>query len=113
MENIKSMENMGINCNIQYEQSKKTLKNKYHIVFCLDSSGSMSGSRWNNLVECFNNFVQNRKDSKCWDIISIILYNENAHKVCIGKKIKRSKFFSTLGIQKWRNKFCKCIDCCR
>ena len=47
-------------------------------MFTIDGSGSMAGSRWNNLRKAINMFINNLSDE---DMISTIIFNDEA--VCV------------------------------
>jgi len=48
---------------------------KFIMLFTLDISGSMSGSRWNSVTEAVRNFCNNTVDS---DIFGVMLFNDKA-----------------------------------
>lgn len=53
---------------------------KFHHIFVLDSSGSMSGSAWRNLMAGVNEYVENRRSSRvrpCEDLCSVITFNNS------------------------------------
>jgi uncharacterized protein YegL len=51
----------------------------YHYVFALDESGSMGGSRWQQLMISYNTFLQQRAASQGQkDIVSVISYESSA-----------------------------------
>ncbi|KAK1937895.1 hypothetical protein P3T76_009632 [Phytophthora citrophthora] len=52
---------------------------KFHNIFVLDSSGSMSGQPWENLLRACNEFSWNRwKDGGSEDIVSYISFNNES-----------------------------------
>jgi len=48
-----------------------------HLILILDESGSMQ-SYWQDLVCCYNNFIQLRKDQNAKDLVSLILFDDSA-----------------------------------
>ncbi|KAH3757326.1 heat-shock protein 70 [Pelomyxa schiedti] len=54
----------------------------YHIAFCLDESGSMKGTKWEELKEAVNAFVTRRlekfPDGNCGDTACIVTYSSTA-----------------------------------
>jgi hypothetical protein len=54
---------------------------KYHIVFVLDESGSMNGSKWNDLVEAVRGFFNVRLLCGAGDVVTIITFDTTARNV--------------------------------
>jgi len=50
----------------------------YHIIFCLDDSGSMSGKPWQELTFAVKAFVERRLKESNEDVVTIINYNSIA-----------------------------------
>jgi Mg-chelatase subunit ChlD len=50
-------------------------RNNYLVMFTIDGSGSMSGSRWKNVRRAINMFIENLSDE---DMISTIIFNDKA-----------------------------------
>jgi uncharacterized protein YegL len=47
-------------------------------MFTIDGSGSMAGSRWKNVCQAINMFIENLSDE---DMVSTIIFNDEA--VCV------------------------------
>ncbi|KRX04480.1 P-loop containing nucleoside triphosphate hydrolase [Pseudocohnilembus persalinus] len=58
-----------------------------HIIFMLDSSGSMSGKPWQDLMSAFENCIQIKQQSNQNHIVSVIYYESRAHLICNQVKI--------------------------
>jgi uncharacterized protein YegL len=69
-----------------------------HTILVLDQSGSMKGSRWNELIKAVEIFVQLNK-SQTSDLLSVITFDHTATEVM--KKIKFSEY-QTPSTSKWR-----------
>jgi len=60
---------------------------KYHLFFCLDESGSMSGSPWNDLMAAVNAFIQKRIELcqnsgyPIEDLVTVVNYSGNGRVV--------------------------------
>jgi len=53
--------------------------NGFHIVFCLDESGSMSGQKWKDLKSAYNEFLARRlSDQGVADIVSVVQFSHTA-----------------------------------
>jgi hypothetical protein len=50
-------------------------RNHYLVMFTIDGSGSMSGSKWNQVCRAINTFIENLSDE---DMISTIIFNDKA-----------------------------------
>jgi Mg-chelatase subunit ChlD len=48
-------------------------RNRYLVMFTIDGSGSMSGSRWQHVRRAINMFIGNLSDD---DMISTIIFND-------------------------------------
>jgi len=54
--------------------------NGFHIVFCLDQSGSMRGQKWKELKLAYHQFLQRRvADQGMADIVSVIQFSDRPH----------------------------------
>ncbi|KRX04481.1 P-loop containing nucleoside triphosphate hydrolase [Pseudocohnilembus persalinus] len=58
-----------------------------HIIFLLDSSASMGGKPWQDLMSAFENCIQIKQQSNQNHIVSIIYYESRAHLICNQEKI--------------------------
>jgi Mg-chelatase subunit ChlD len=47
----------------------------YHIVFCLDDSGSMGGKPWDDLMLAYRSYLDHTVDA---DFVSVVLFNNTA-----------------------------------
>jgi len=62
----------------------QSLSSKYHLYFCLDQSGSMSGSPWNDLLKAVGAFINKRIElcnssgNKCEDLVTVVNYDDTA-----------------------------------
>eukprot|EP01118_Nematostelium_gracile_P009497 TRINITY_DN3211_c0_g1_i3.p1 TRINITY_DN3211_c0_g1~~TRINITY_DN3211_c0_g1_i3.p1 ORF type:complete len:578 (+),score=46.23 TRINITY_DN3211_c0_g1_i3:546-2279(+) len=62
---------------------------RYHIVFCLDDSGSMQGRNWKDLCQAVYDFISKRLETSDKDLISFVIYNDTAR--VTGEKIPISE----------------------
>jgi uncharacterized protein YegL len=60
----------------------------YHYVLLLDSSGSMGGHRWTNLLAGVNELITARKNNGADDRITIIIFSSKASFFCANKTMK-------------------------
>ncbi|KAG2773692.1 hypothetical protein PC129_g21110 [Phytophthora cactorum] len=64
---------------------------KFHSIFVLDSSGSMHGQPWTNLLYACNEFTINRlNDGGGSDLVSYVTFDNNSHIHCEAKTLKES-----------------------
>eukprot|EP00899_Mesostigma_viride_P011993 jgi/Mesvir1/20795/Mv07900-RA.2 len=56
----------------------------YHVVFALDSSGSMSGQPWQDLLRAVTGFVAQRVSKGAKDLVSVVVYENSATIHCEG-----------------------------
>jgi uncharacterized protein YegL len=60
-----------------FDSSKQTA-GAFHFVFCLDESGSMSGSPWADVTAAYNRLVQRRCSDQCQgDIVSVVTFSSS------------------------------------
>jgi len=68
---------------------------KYHLFFCLDESGSMSGSPWDELINAVDAFIQKRIEmcdsNGCpvEDLVTVVNYGSSARVVFQNKAIQK------------------------
>ena len=60
----------------------------FHYILLLDSSGSMSGDRWTNLLAATNVLIQARIHDGADDRITIIPFHGSAKYFCVDEKLK-------------------------
>eukprot|EP01094_Clydonella_sp_ATCC50884_P025936 TRINITY_DN698_c0_g1_i3.p1 TRINITY_DN698_c0_g1~~TRINITY_DN698_c0_g1_i3.p1 ORF type:complete len:434 (+),score=80.98 TRINITY_DN698_c0_g1_i3:118-1419(+) len=66
----------------EVEKFKKRQRLKYHIIFCLDASGSMCGEDWDSLMEAVWGFLDERHSVQADDLVTVITYSCSADVVC-------------------------------
>jgi len=71
----------------QFECSHASAGGRYHIVFCLDDSGSMSGTPWSDLCVAVDKFISNRISKSSKDVVSIVIHNSTTRIACEQVKI--------------------------
>ncbi|ETP29022.1 hypothetical protein F442_21761 [Phytophthora nicotianae P10297] len=75
----------------QFECVHAVDSGKFHTIFVLDSSGSMSGQPWQNLLHAVSEFTINRlKDGGDNDLVSFITFDNTSHIHCEAKPLKKS-----------------------
>jgi Mg-chelatase subunit ChlD len=71
-----------------FDDSKVPITGAFHIVFCLDESGSMAGGRWTSLQQAYHLFLNQRcNDQAQGDLVSVIQFSRRAHKVLEKKSL--------------------------
>ncbi len=50
------------------------MRNRYLVMFTLDASGSMSGSKWTQLKKAIKSFIDQLEDE---DLVSAIVFNSS------------------------------------
>jgi len=69
---------LGLETKKDDEPKEKEMK-PFHLVMCLDNSGSMAGSRWNALMDCVKKILsEHQNGASSESIVSIILYDGTA-----------------------------------
>ena len=56
-----------------YQIKKENVKCRYAVLFNLDKSGSMMGSKWRNVCNAVETFIQNMGEE---DIVACITFND-------------------------------------
>eukprot|EP00899_Mesostigma_viride_P022218 jgi/Mesvir1/3180/Mv16338-RA.1 len=56
----------------------------YHVVLVLDSSSSMRGRPWQDLLQAVSSFVKERVDNGGQDLVSVVVYSSTANVTCEG-----------------------------
>ena len=76
--NIKTKGNIVLRC-LKFLQERTLLSGSFHVVFCLDKSGSMAGGSWAALQKAFLSFLQMCNSPGALHAISVVLFNSNSH----------------------------------
>lgn len=64
---------------------------RYHLVFCLDASGSMGGSPWSQVVSAYQQTLQRRMSDQAFaDLVTAISFNHTAYTCCSAVDIQRA-----------------------
>jgi len=51
----------------------------FHVIFCLDESGSMMGKPWNDLMDSYRGYIDRRiANQGALDVVSVITFNRSA-----------------------------------
>jgi Mg-chelatase subunit ChlD len=62
-----------------FDDTKVEASGSFHIVFCLDESGSMRGGRWASLQQAYQTFLSHRSNGQGGsDIVSVIQFDSSA-----------------------------------
>jgi uncharacterized protein YegL len=69
------VEDRKLTCEPLFDSSKQPAS-AFHFVFCLDSSGSMSGTPWQQLMAAYQQLLHRRNSDQCnGDVVSVITFN--------------------------------------
>ncbi len=68
---------------VQLFDDSKMPATRFHIVFCLDESGSMSGQKWQEVLTAYQQLLSRRRsDQSEEDLVSVVTFNSTASTVC-------------------------------
>lgn len=70
-------EDRKLTCEPLFDSSKQPAS-AFHFVFCLDGSGSMSGTPWTELTTAYQQLLQRRNNDQCLgDVVSVVTFDHN------------------------------------
>lgn len=62
---------------------------RFHLIFCLDCSGSMSGAPWQQVVTAYNQMLERRTtDQGLEDLVSVVAFSSSVYVHCKGIGIR-------------------------
>lgn len=71
--------------------ASKPPANRFHIVFCLDESGSMSGTKWAEVMASYNSLLQRRIDDQgLEDVVSVVTFDGSARVILSAAPIQKA-----------------------
>lgn len=70
-------EDRKLTCEPLFDSSKQPAS-AFHFVFCLDGSGSMSGTPWAQLMTAYQQLLHRRNNDQCLgDVVSVVTFNSS------------------------------------
>lgn len=68
---------------VQLFDDSKMPATRFHIVFCLDESSSMSGPKWQKVLTAYQQLLQRRRNDQCLeDLVSVVTFDSQPRTVC-------------------------------
>ena len=68
---------------VQLFDDSKMPATRFHLVFCLDESGSMQGSKWADVLSAYNQMLGRRRaDQGLGDLVTVVTFDHSARTQC-------------------------------